>query len=42
VEIFKTGLSGFFFTAMGIYFFVNMPKVLGMFLIGYALGRSVL
>jgi uncharacterized protein len=39
-EIFKGNVSGFFYRYGYLFFVSRIPKVLGMFLIGYALGRS--
>jgi uncharacterized protein len=39
-EIFKANVSGFFYRYGYLFFVSRIPKVLGMFLIGYALGRS--
>ena len=39
-DIFKGNISGFFYRYGYLFFVSRIPKVLGMFLIGYALGRS--
>ena len=39
-DIFKGNLAGFFYRFGYLFFVSRIPKVLGMFLIGYALGRS--
>lgn len=39
-EALLTGIPGFFFRYGYLFFVSRIPKVLGMFLIGYALGRS--
>ena len=39
-EILKGNISGFFYRYGYLFFVSRIPKVLGMFLIGYALGRS--
>ena len=39
-DILKGNISGFFFRYQYLLFTSRIPKVLGMFLIGYALGRS--
>ncbi|MBO9566581.1 MAG: DUF418 domain-containing protein [Niastella sp.] len=39
-EAIKTNIPGFFFRYGYLFFVSRIPKVLGMFLIGYALGRS--
>ncbi len=39
-DIFKSNLAGFFYRYGYLFFVSRIPKVLGMFLIGYALGRS--
>lgn len=39
-DIFKGNISGFFYRYGYLFFVSRVPKVLGMFLIGYALGRS--
>lgn len=39
-EILKADISGFFFRYGYLFFVSRVPKVLGVFLIGYALGRS--
>lgn len=39
-EIFKGNIAGFFYRYGYLFFVSRVPKVLGMFLIGYALGRS--
>ncbi len=39
-ELLKGNLSGFFYRFGYLFFVSRVPKVLGMFLIGYALGRS--
>ena len=39
-EVFKADISGFFYRYGYLFFVSRIPKVLGMFLIGYALGRS--
>ncbi|RYY48935.1 MAG: DUF418 domain-containing protein [Chitinophagaceae bacterium] len=39
-EALKANLSGFFYRYGYLFFVSRVPKVLGMFLIGYALGRS--
>ncbi|MGB4844685.1 MAG: DUF418 domain-containing protein [Ferruginibacter sp.] len=39
-SVFKSDLSGFFFRYGDLFFQSRIPKVLGMFLVGYALGRS--
>ncbi|MBK7306741.1 MAG: DUF418 domain-containing protein [Chitinophagaceae bacterium] len=39
-DILKGNISGFFFRYGYLFFVSRIPKVLGMFLIGYALGRS--
>lgn len=36
----KANISGFFFRYQYLFFVSRIPKVLGMFLIGYAVGRS--
>ena len=38
--VFKGNLSGFFFRYGYLFFVSRIPKVLGMFLIGYVIGRS--
>lgn len=38
--VLKTNISGFFFRYGYLFFVSRIPKVLGMFLIGYVLGRS--
>lgn len=39
-DIFKGNLAGFFYRYGYLFFVSRIPKVLGMFMIGYALGRS--
>ncbi len=39
-DILKGNISGFFYRYGYLFFVSRIPKVLGMFLIGYALGRS--
>ena len=39
-DIVKGNISGFFFRYGYLFFVSRIPKVLGMFLIGYVLGRS--
>jgi uncharacterized protein len=39
-SIFKADISGFFFRYGYLFFVSRIPKVLGMFLIGYVVGRS--
>lgn len=39
-DVFKSNLAGFFYRYGYLFFVSRVPKVLGMFLIGYALGRS--
>ncbi|RYG40274.1 MAG: DUF418 domain-containing protein [Chitinophagaceae bacterium] len=39
-EALKANISGFFYRYGYLFFVSRIPKVLGMFLIGYALGRS--
>ena len=39
-DIFKGNIAGFFYRYGYLFFVSRIPKVLGMFLIGYALGRS--
>ncbi|MDD1429078.1 DUF418 domain-containing protein, partial [Dolichospermum sp. ST_sed9] len=39
-DIFKGNISGFFYRYAYLFFVSRIPKVLGMFLIGYVLGRS--
>jgi len=39
-NVFKENLSGFFFRYGYLFFVSRIPKVLGMFLIGYVAGRS--
>ncbi|RYY57283.1 MAG: DUF418 domain-containing protein [Chitinophagaceae bacterium] len=39
-EVLKTNLAGFFYRYGYLFFVSRIPKVLGVFLIGYALGRS--
>ena len=39
-DLLKGNLSGFFYRFSYLFFVSRIPKVLGMFLIGYALGRS--
>lgn len=39
-EIFKGNIAGFFYRYGYLFFVSRIPKVLGMFMIGYALGRS--
>ncbi len=39
-QVFKTNICGFFYRYGYLFFVSRIPKVLGMFLIGYALGRS--
>jgi len=39
-DVFKSNVSGFFFRYGDLIFQSRIPKVLGMFLVGYALGRS--
>jgi len=39
-EVFKADIAGFFFRYGYLFFVSRIPKVLGVFLIGYALGRS--
>ena len=39
-DIFKGNVAGFFYRYGYLFFVSRIPKVLGMFLIGYALGRS--
>ena len=39
-EVLKANVSGFFYRYGYLFFVSRIPKVLGMFLIGYALGRS--
>jgi uncharacterized protein len=39
-EVLKADISGFFYRYGYLFFVSRIPKVLGMFLIGYALGRS--
>lgn len=39
-DVFKGHVAGFFFRYGYLFFVSRIPKVLGMFLIGYALGRS--
>ena len=39
-DVFKGNLAGFFFRYGYLFFVSRIPKVLGMFLIGYVLGRS--
>ena len=39
-NVFKGNLSGFFFRYGYLFFVSRIPKVLGMFLIGYVIGRS--
>ncbi len=39
-DIFKGNLAGFFFRYGYLFFVSRIPKVLGMFLIGYVVGRS--
>lgn len=38
--VFKTNLSGFFYRYGYLFFVSRIPKVLGVFLIGYVIGRS--
>ena len=39
-DLLKSNLSGFFYRFGYLFFVSRIPKVLGMFMIGYALGRS--
>lgn len=39
-EVLKTNIAGFFFRYGYLFFVSRVPKVLGVFLIGYVLGRS--
>lgn len=39
-EVFKTNLCGFFYRYGYLFFVSRIPKVLGVFLIGYVIGRS--
>lgn len=39
-EVLKSDISGFFYRYGYLFFVSRIPKVLGMFFIGYALGRS--
>lgn len=39
-EVFKANISGFFYRYGYLFFVSRVPKVLGVFLIGFALGRS--
>lgn len=39
-ELLKADISGFFYRYGYLFFVSRIPKVLGMFLVGYALGRS--
>ena len=39
-EVFKVNIPGFFYRYGYLFFVSRIPKVLGVFLIGYALGRS--
>lgn len=39
-DIFKSNVSGFFFRYGDLFFSSRFPKVLGMFMVGLALGRS--
>lgn len=39
-DVFKSNVAGFFFRYGYLFFVSRIPKVLGMFLIGYVLGRS--
>lgn len=39
-QVLKANISGFFYRYGYLFFVSRIPKVLGMFLIGYALGRS--
>jgi uncharacterized protein len=39
-EVFKGNISGFFYRYGYLFFVSRIPKVLGVFLLGYALGRS--
>ncbi len=39
-DIFKVNVAGFFFRYGYLFFVSRIPKVLGMFLIGYVVGRS--
>jgi uncharacterized protein len=38
--VFKTNISGFFYRYSYLFFVSRVPKVLGVFLIGYVIGRS--
>ncbi len=38
--VFKTNISGFFYRYAYLFFVSRIPKVLGMFLIGYFIGKS--
>jgi len=40
LEMFKGNMAGFFFRYGDLFFMSRIPKVLGMFLIGYVVGRT--
>src|SRR6185295_8843157 len=39
-DVFKLNVGGFFFRYSYLFFVSRIPKVLGMFLVGYVVGRS--